>query len=510
MPPFTQMPGFKRQFLLIVFILLIVPVLVMLYDVYFASKTDDILVVNLEKKLTGIVNQTGEKITARLALEPAGKQAASLEEAFNQAAAPLAEANPGVRLCIYLIEKDKIVIHGYLHEFGKRLPEEKYERERRIYNEALKGISAVMKSGEHITRLGRTWDDQFLEYLVPVRVNGQITAVLWAEEMMHPLFARSTKLRLVIRYVTLVVFSFGVIASLVAIASLVRQVRVIKNGLLQLENNFYYRLPALPGEMGQITGAINTLAAGLAEREQMIEQLRRSENLIALGKLVTNIAHELRNPVSIIQAVSEVLASRLKSSPELKGYAEYVTKIQEQIERHNRLVGELLDFGRPDPGLIAPLSLNELISVILGDCALLLQQKKIALEFAPSAEPLLIKGNQEKLKQVLINLLLNAVQAMPRGGNLIVRTEAVNHTARVMIRDTGVGISKEDLPQIFTPFYTKKAGGGGLGLAISRRIVQIHGGSISAESEPGAGTTFILSFPRLQTDEENIALSPDT
>ncbi|MEW5898932.1 MAG: ATP-binding protein, partial [Bacillota bacterium] len=343
--------------------------------------------------------------------------------------------------------------------------------------------------------------------LVPVRSDSRIIAVLWAEERMHPLFARSTKIRLFIRYITLTVFSFGVLASLLTITSLVRQVRTIKNGLLELEHNFTYRLPEMSGEMGQITGAINALAAGLAEREQTIEQLRRSENLIALGKLVTHIAHELRNPVSIIQAVSEVLASRLKNSPELKGYAEYVTKIQEQIERHNRLVGELLDFGRPDPGLITPLNLNELVSALLEECALLFQQKRIALEFAPSPEPLLIHGNQEKLKQVLINLLLNAVQAMPKGGSLTVRTEAVNHTARVLIRDTGVGIPKEDLPQIFTPFYTKKAGGSGLGLAISQRIVQIHGGSISVESEPGAGTTFILSFPRSQPEEENKTLS---
>ncbi|MEW6274488.1 MAG: ATP-binding protein [Bacillota bacterium] len=509
MPPFPQMPGFKRQLLLIVIILLIVPVLVMLYDVYFASKTDDILIVNLEKKLTGIAGGLGAQIEEQLFREPAEKRMEALAAIFDQAAGPVAQANSGVRLGLYIPDNDQIIIHGYLHEFGKRLPEEKKEREQRIYQEALKGIAAVMKSGEPITRLGRTWDDQFLEHLVPVRSDSRIIAVLWAEERMHPLFARSTKIRLFIRYITLTVFSFGVLASLLTITSLVRQVRTIKNGLLELEHNFAYRLPEMSGEMGQITGAINTLAAGLAEREQTIEQLRRSENLIALGKLVTHIAHELRNPVSIIQAVSEVLASRLKNSPELKGYAEYVTKIQEQIERHNRLVGELLDFGRPDPGLIAPLSLNELISAILGDCALLLQQKKIALEFAPCPEPLIIQGNQEKLKQVLINLLLNAVQAMPKGGKLTVRTEAVNHTARVLVRDTGVGISKEDLPQIFTPFYTKKAGGSGLGLAISQRIVQIHGGSISVESEPGAGTTFILSFPRSQPEEENKTLSSD-
>ena len=506
MAPFKHLPGFKRQLLLIVLILLLVPVLVMLYDVYFASKTDDILIVNLEKKLTGIAGQLGSKIEEQLAGVPAGERMETLAGLFDQAAGPVAQANPGVRLGLYIPETNQIIIQGFLHEFGKRLPEEKHEREQRIYQEALKGIAAVMKSGEPITRLGRTWDDQFLEHLAPVRTDSRIVAVLWAEERMHPLFARSTKIRLFIRYLTLTVFCFGVLATLLTITSLVRQVQTIKNGLLELEHNFDHRLPAMSGEMGQITGAINTLAAGLAEREQTIEQLRRSENLIALGKLVTHIAHELRNPVSIIQAVSEVLASRLKNSPDLPGYAEYIRKIEEQVERHNRLVGELLDFGRPDPGLIAPLNVNELISTLLEECTVFFQQKRIAPEFVPSPEPLLIQGNQEKLKQVLLNLLFNAVQAMPKGGNLSVRTEAVNGTARVLIRDTGVGIAKEDLPQIFTPFYTKKTGGGGLGLAISQRIVQIHGGSISVESEPGAGATFILNFPRSRPEEDNKTL----
>ncbi len=497
---FQKILSFKLQIFVIVLILLLVPVLVMLYDVYFASKTDDILIVNLEAKLTKIIGEIGEIIEGQLSSRTPGTEPiALLEEIFNKEAGQAAQAYPGVRLGLYIIEQDKILIQGFLHEFGKRLPEEKYEREQRIYKEALKGISAVMKGGEPITRLGRTWDDQFLEYLIPIRLDNKIIAVLWAEERMHPHFARSTKIRLFIRYVTLIVFSFGVTASLLTIIFLIKQVRSIKDGLLQLKRNFGHRLPTMPGEMGEITEAINALAAGLQEREQMVEQLRRSENLIALGKLVTNIAHELKNPVGIIQATVQVMESKLTNSPELK---EYVTKIQDQINRQNKLVEELLNFGRPDPGLIAPLNLNELLDKILQDCSLLLQQKGITLEFSPSQKPVAIQGNEEKLKQVFLNLVLNAVQAMPQGGTLSVQTSLGQGTAYVRIRDTGIGIPQEDLPEIFKPFYTKKAGGSGLGLAISQRIIQIHGGSISVESKSGAGTTFTLAFPLLESKWE--------
>jgi len=502
--PFLKIQSFKLQFLIIVIILLIVPVLVMLYDVYFASRTDDILVANLEKKLTGITDLMSEKIYDHIRQEPGGKQLASLEEIFNSTAKPMTQSYPGVRLCLYVRDTDKIIINGYLHEFGTRLPEEQKQRQRRIYNEAKAGISAVIAGGEPITRLGKTWDDQFLERLVPIKINSEVVAVAWAEERMHPIFSQSARIRLLIRYATLIAFSFGVIASLMTILSLVRQVRQVKNGLLQLKTDFNYRFYEMPGEMGEITRAINTMAAGLAEREQLIEQLRRSENLIALGKLIANIAHELRNPVSIIQATTQVMEPKLENFPELK---EYVVRIEEQAERQNKLVEELLDFGRPNPGIIEPINLNELMSEILKDCGLLLQQREIAVDFAPFEEPLVIQGNQEKLKQVFINLILNAVQAMLKGGTLTVRTYAGNSTAYVLVRDTGIGIPEENLSQIFEPFYTRKTGGGGLGLAISQRIVQIHGGSISVESRPDTGTTFTVCLPLIKNEEPDEELT---
>jgi signal transduction histidine kinase len=496
LPALAKMPSLKKQLFLIVLILFCAPVLVMLYDIYYASKTDDILIVNLEQKLTGIVTGIHESITGQLESLPPAEKDAALEEAFNRAAAPAAQAYPGVRLGLYLPAKDTIITHGFLHEFTKRLPEEKSEREKRILRETREGITAVQKSGGTITRLGKTWDDQFLEYMVPVRTESGTVAVLWAQEMIHPSFARSTKMRLFIRYVILALFTLGVIASLLTIASLVSQVQMIKNGLLEMGRDIRRRLPEMPGEMGQITGAVNAMAAGLLEKEQKLEQLRREENLIALGRLVTTIAHELRGPVSIIQALVQVLAGRLGHLPELR---EFTTRIEQQIEKHNRLVSELLDFGRPNPGASEQMELTGLAAAVLQECSSLLEQKRISLSFTPSRRPLPVKGNQDKIKQVFLNIILNAVQAMSAGGRLALETFRDGEKACVTVRDTGPGIPKDELAQIFTPFYTRKSGGGGLGLAISQRIVQIHGGTIGVESEPGTGTAFTLCFPLAET-----------
>ncbi|MGB9846945.1 MAG: sensor histidine kinase, partial [Desulfotomaculales bacterium] len=238
------------------------------------------------------------------------------------------------------------------------------------------------------------------------------------------------------------------------------------------------------------------MAAGLLEKEQKLEQLRREENLIALGRLVTTIAHELRGPVSIIQALVQVLAGRLGHLPELR---EFATRIEQQIEKHNRLVSELLDFGRPNPGASEQMELTALAAAVLQECSSLLEQKRISLSFTPSRQPLPVKGNQDKIKQVFLNIILNAVQAMSAGGRLALETFRDGEKACVTVRDTGPGIPKEELAQIFTPFYTRKSGGGGLGLAISQRIVQIHGGTIGVESEPGTGTAFTLCFPLAET-----------
>lgn len=493
---FLRSLSFTGQLLIIVFILLLIPVGVMLYDLLFASKSDDFLIVEIERKLSNITNQLSREMEQEISKNyptPEVIPPATLEEMFNARAQPLTRAYPGVRLCLYVRETEKIIIHGYLHEFGERLPEEKKERERRIYKEAIEGISAVLAGGVPITRLGKTWDDQFLERLVPVKKDSQTVAVIWAEERMHPIFARSSRMRLLLRYATLGVFGLGVVATLLAISNMVGQVRKIKEHLARMEENIEHRVPEMGGEIGQISRAVNQMASALTEKEKLIEQYRRSENLTAMGRLVTDIAHELRAPVNIIQALAQVMEVNLKDVPQL---GEYVRKIEKQVARHNKLINELLDFGRPGPAMFVSLDLNEIIESVIAATRPLLYNKNIRLEFLPEREtPLPIQGDREKLSQVLINLIINALDAMAQGGTLTIQTYLAQDWACVLVRDTGKGIPAEEIPKIFEPFYTRKAGGSGLGLAVSQRIVQIHGGSISVESQAGTGTTFTIRLP---------------
>lgn len=484
----------KNQLIIIVLIALLLPSAAMLYDIYYASKTDDVLIAEAEKKLEQITSFVSNNIYNQINNEEMVYSNEELVGIFNLVAESLANGNyPGVRLCLYVTETNQIYIQGYLHEFGDRLSEEKKERDQRIYDEAKEGIAAVQASGTFITRLGNTWDDQFLEHLVPIKVNNQIVAVLWAEERMHPIFAKGKHVRLFVRYVVFTVFGLGVCFTLLTITNMVNRIRSIKNGLIQLEYNLNYQLPELPGEMGQISGAINKMARGLAEKEQEIEHYKRQEDLMAMGRLTTEIAHELRAPVSIIQATAEAMEASSRDATDIK---DYINRIEQQVDRHNKLIQELLEFGRPNPGAVEMLDLNELIDVIMSYVKPLLEKNDILLNYInTSTESLYIDGNADKLKQVFINLIVNAIEAMQPKGKLTIQIRAEEDQAVITVRDTGKGISQEDLQNIFEPFYTRKAGGNGLGLAISKRIIQIHSGSIEVESKAYSGSVFTVRLP---------------
>ncbi|MFA7468038.1 MAG: two-component sensor histidine kinase, partial [Desulfotomaculaceae bacterium] len=154
MMPFFRMSSLKTQLLLIVLLALLVPATAMLYDIFFATKTDDILINETEKKLIQITDLINEQMQRKINITDENWNA-TLSNTFNSVAAPLIRHYPGVRICLYERETDNIIVHGYLHEFRARLPEEIKERERRIYNETQAGIASVLASGTPITRLGK-------------------------------------------------------------------------------------------------------------------------------------------------------------------------------------------------------------------------------------------------------------------------------------------------------------------------------------------------------------------
>ena len=237
------------------------------------------------------------------------------------------------------------------------------------------------------------------------------------------------------------------------------------------------------------------LMQDVSEVKQLEEELKRNERLAALGEMAAGVAHELRNPLSSIKGLALLLKSKFTDSSSDREAADILVR---EVERLNRSIGELLDYARPDRLEKAKVSLNE----IVGKAITLLRVDadaagiEIVTEYCP--QPDMVHADQDKLSQVFLNLLLNAIQAMKSGGSLRVAT--IREPAQLLCRieDSGCGIEAELLPRIFDPYVTTKSGGTGLGLAMSVKIIEEHGGRIDISSTRGQGTTVVVTLPAWQ------------
>jgi len=223
-------------------------------------------------------------------------------------------------------------------------------------------------------------------------------------------------------------------------------------------------------------------------------EVRRSERLAALGQLSAGLAHEIRNPLGVISASAEVLGQHVSKENEVA--REVAGFIRSEVERSNTLVSDFLDFARP---LHLQREVNDLNAVIDQSVTQLLEgaaakNNGFRLEKKLGAIPR-FAFDSRLIESAVSNLLLNGYEAMPSGGTLRIHSSREGSTARVEVCDSGVGIAREQLENIFNPFFTTKPRGVGLGLAMVSKFIDSHGGKITVTSEPGQGATFRFSLP---------------
>ncbi len=235
----------------------------------------------------------------------------------------------------------------------------------------------------------------------------------------------------------------------------------------------------------------------LVEKQQ---QLIQAEKLAAVGKMATKVAHEIRNPLGSISLNLELLEDDLRA-PRPESSAEgqcLIEAIQKQVEALNALVEEYLRFARLPPPKVEEVKLDDLLRDLLGFLREETEGRGIAVELDTGSGLPIVEADPRLLRQALLNLVRNACEAMPKGGALSVLAHESSDGLEIAVTDTGAGIAPEHLGRVFEPFFTTKADGTGLGLAIARQIAEAHGGDISCESAPGAGTTFTLRLPSVQ------------
>ncbi len=237
-------------------------------------------------------------------------------------------------------------------------------------------------------------------------------------------------------------------------------------------------------------------------------QLVQSAKLAATGKLAASIAHEINNPLQAVQSCIYLVADGIGSDDPDKQYLDIA---REELDRISKIVGRMVDFYRPSQGDRKPTEVNGLLKNVLTLMSKRVQQSQVTANTNLAPNLPLIMATADHLKQVFFNMILNALEAMPEGGELYVATRSVRSSVetiggekeetfvQIEFTDTGVGIAPELMDNLFEPFQTTKTKGTGLGLSISYDIIERHGGQVKVKSEVGQGTTFLVNLPVVQT-----------
>jgi len=238
----------------------------------------------------------------------------------------------------------------------------------------------------------------------------------------------------------------------------------------------------------------------LTETKRLQEQIIRSERLAALGQSVAEITHEIKNPLVLIGGFAQQLTRTVSDEKGLQK----LHVITQEVERLERLLAELRDFYLPSSIASEKVDIEDLqeetVSMLKKEC----RENNVHIDLQVDKDARLVQGDRNKLKQVLLNLFKNSIDAMEQGGNLSVACKPAGENVEIDVVDEGSGIPQADQEKVFSPFYTTKSHGTGLGLAISKRIIEEHkGGSLNMKSEEGKGTAFTIILPAYQKRPEN-------
>lgn len=342
--------------------------------------------------------------------------------------------------------------------------------------------------------LGITWEIKALVPIACVLLGGMLLFLLatlsWRDPERHLILLVAGAGAVAICGALLVVLTYTVQRPMVELQQKISQVG---RGDLNVAVSFAQR----NDEIGDLGRNFNHMVEQLRESREEIErlhrtQMSRAEHLATLGELATGLAHEIRNPLAGIAGVIEIISRDLPTTSPARSV---VKDVRQEIARINQIVSDLLQTARPHPPKIRKSDLNTTVehAVMLGRQQALTTSIEITLHKDSSLPE--IEHDSDQIHQVLLNLLLNALQAIDHEGKISVVVKSRGNTAVVEVADNGRGIPLEQLPHIFRPFFTTKGDGTGLGLSLARRIIEDHHGHIDVASTVGKGTTFTVVLP---------------
>jgi signal transduction histidine kinase len=355
-------------------------------------------------------------------------------------------------------------------------------------------VAAVQPQDPELPWFRINWEIKALVPIACVLLGGMLLFLLatisWRDPERHLVLLVAGAGAVAICGALLVVLTYMVQRPMVELQQTIAQ---LGSGDLNVSVSFAHR----NDEIGDLGRNFNHMVEQLRENRNEIErlhrtQMSRAEHMATLGEMATGLAHEIRNPLAGIAGVIEIIGRDL---PPTSPARSVVKDVRQEITRINRIVTDLLQTARPHPPKVRKSDLNTTVehAVMLGRQQALSKSIEITLRKDSSLPE--VEHDSDQIHQVLLNLLLNSLQAIDANGKIAVTVELQGKNAVIEVADNGRGIAPDHLPNIFRPFYTTKGDGTGLGLSLARRIVEDHQGRIEVTSTVGQGTTFAVVLP---------------
>lgn len=393
-------------------------------------------------------------------------------------------------------------------EVGRPIPDADYQL---FINNRKEGITTVPGKGEVLSMIKPIYNDAACHVC-----HGSKTRVIGVLSVHYSL---EDTTRTMIQGTELFIYSMVLIIAFLSIAIAVVMLKFVRQPLKLLagsmakvaEGDLSVRIEAEgKDEIGSLIRSFDVMVDRLdqakKELEQLhFEQLERADRLASMGEMAAGIAHEIKNPLTGIAAAITIIRDDLDPADPRN---EILGEVLEQVKRLDKTVNDLLFFGKPTPPEFCHADINEIIrkTVSFAMKHRASGRESIAKELILGSDLPPVYVDPKQIQQVFLNLVLNAFQAMPEGGTLRIRTECHQTDGKTMVvisvADTGPGIPPQIMERIFTPFFTTKAQGTGLGLPICHKLITQHGGTIRVVSENGKGTTFIIELPVRDRDDE--------
>jgi signal transduction histidine kinase len=362
----------------------------------------------------------------------------------------------------------------------------------------------VMKSSE--TQIEIDYKKGILDISKPVVLGHQRLGVMRLGFNLNPVFNEMRAATIQSLAISTAIFLLGALIIFAITKRMTRPIELLTIAAKRIEEgDLGYRVNIKrDDEIGTLSAAFDQMGERLLQRERELKQsqetLRRADRLSSLGLLTAGLAHEIRNPLVAIRTFTQLLPERYDDPEFREGFQGLALK---EVDRICGLISDLLSFARPSKPNVAPENVSDVVDNIARILETQAKEKGVAIErqFSDNLPKAWI--DREQMKQVFMNLILNAIQAMKGTGKITLSSRAVTKNGtqpaakyiQIEVKDNGVGIPEENLNHIFDPFFTSKDEGSGLGLAVSHQIVQEHGGFVTVESKVGAGTSFFVHVP---------------